>query len=212
MAIVGFYGKPDLFATITCNPKGPEIVENLAGQNASDRPDIVARVFNLKLNEIMDDIIQNEIFGKVVYYVYTIEYQKRGLPHCHLVIKIASPNSPSAANHYDKFVSAEIPDKDQNPLLHKAVTRHMIHGPCGFPSAPCYDKDAKFKCKKCFPKSISNETKTDKLGFPVMMRRKDGQSTTRNGIELNNQYVVPYNPFLLYKYDCHINVEICSSV
>lgn len=30
--------------------------------------------------------------------------------------------------------------------------------------------------------------------------------------ELNNQWVVPYNPYLLSRYNCHINVEICSGV
>lgn len=28
----------------------------------------------------------------------------------------------------------------------------------------------------------------------------------------DNRWVVPYNPYLLLKYDCHINVEICTSV
>ena len=29
---------------------------------------------------------------------------------------------------------------------------------------------------------------------------------------LNNQWVVPYNPYLVSKFDCDINVEICSTV
>ena len=45
MAIVRKYRKPDLFITMTCNPKWCEIEENLLpGQSASDR----ARVFNIK--------------------------------------------------------------------------------------------------------------------------------------------------------------------
>ncbi|KMQ91419.1 hypothetical protein RF55_8718 [Lasius niger] len=48
MAIVSKFGKPDLFITMTCNPKWREIKENiLPGQQASDRPDICARVFNI---------------------------------------------------------------------------------------------------------------------------------------------------------------------
>ena len=48
--IVAKLSKPDLFLTFTCNPKWPEIVANLLpGQTASDRPDLVARVFKLKL-------------------------------------------------------------------------------------------------------------------------------------------------------------------
>ena len=37
MCIVEHYGKPDLFVTVTCNPKGPEIVNNLLpGQTVSN--------------------------------------------------------------------------------------------------------------------------------------------------------------------------------
>ncbi|XP_025262562.1 uncharacterized protein LOC112637334 [Camponotus floridanus] len=43
MAIVSKFGKPDLFITMTCNPKWREIEENLLpGQQASDRSDICA--------------------------------------------------------------------------------------------------------------------------------------------------------------------------
>lgn len=30
--------------------------------------------------------------------------------------------------------------------------------------------------------------------------------------EVDNRSVVPYNPYLLEKYDAHMNVEICSSI
>lgn len=50
MAIVRDKGKPDLFITITCNPKWIEIQRELyPGQTASDRPDLVARIFRLKI-------------------------------------------------------------------------------------------------------------------------------------------------------------------
>ncbi|XP_063981074.1 uncharacterized protein LOC135164547 [Diachasmimorpha longicaudata] len=46
ITIVREYGKPDLFITMTCNLKWVEITENLSdGQIASDRPDLVTRVF-----------------------------------------------------------------------------------------------------------------------------------------------------------------------
>jgi len=51
MAIVRRLGKPDLFVTFTCNPSSPEITKALLpGQQAKDRPDIVSRVFKIKLN------------------------------------------------------------------------------------------------------------------------------------------------------------------
>lgn len=74
MAIVRQYGKPDLFITITTNPSWPEIKEQLLPhQKAQDRPDIVARVFQLKLDELILDL-KKGIFGKLEAYVCTIEF------------------------------------------------------------------------------------------------------------------------------------------
>ena len=71
MAIVRKYGKPDLFITFTCNPRWPEIQQNLArGATANDRPDLVARVFHAKLAELMRDITKNRIFGNVDACLY----------------------------------------------------------------------------------------------------------------------------------------------
>lgn len=87
MAIVRRFGKPDLFITFTCNPKWPDIERNLlSGQTSTDRPDLVARVFHLKLKELLKDITVKNVFGKVIAVVYTIEFQKRGLPHAHILL------------------------------------------------------------------------------------------------------------------------------
>lgn len=67
MAICQWAGYPDLFITITCNPKWPELNRFVTarGLNSDDRPDIVARIFKLKLEELMRDIHHNKIFGNV---------------------------------------------------------------------------------------------------------------------------------------------------
>jgi hypothetical protein len=36
--------------------------------------------------------------------------------------------------------------------------------------------------------------------------------TNRRGETFDNCYIVPYNPFLSTRCDCHINVEVCASV
>jgi Helitron helicase-like domain at N-terminus len=57
MALVRKFGKPDLFLTLSCNPKWPEITQLLdPHQKAQDRFDIVTRAFHVKLNKMMKDI------------------------------------------------------------------------------------------------------------------------------------------------------------
>ena len=71
MGIVRSLGKPDLFITMTCNPKWPEITrELLPGQSAADRPDLITRVFNLRLKELLRDLTKKLIFGKVLGKVF----------------------------------------------------------------------------------------------------------------------------------------------
>lgn len=66
LVIVRAYGKSDLFVTFTCNPTWPEIQnELLQGQTATDRPDLVARVFSLKLDAFKKDILNFQVLGGV---------------------------------------------------------------------------------------------------------------------------------------------------
>ena len=111
MTIVTKHGKPDIFLIMTANPKWPEIQENLLQhQNASDRPDIVSCVFNLKLKELLDDLHERHVLGRVTAFVYTIEFQKRGLPHAHLILFLADADKPQTTQDIDRLVSAKIPD------------------------------------------------------------------------------------------------------
>ncbi|KAL6646680.1 hypothetical protein ACP70R_015757 [Stipagrostis hirtigluma subsp. patula] len=69
VALCRRFGCPDLFITFTCNALWPEIEEALAfipGQQPSDRPDIVDRVFEMKLKLLVDDIEKYEFFGPIL--------------------------------------------------------------------------------------------------------------------------------------------------
>jgi hypothetical protein len=68
IAICRVYGPPDFFTTFTCNPKWPEIAAALTfepGQKPTDRADIVVRVYNMKLEELLADIKSGNSFGPV---------------------------------------------------------------------------------------------------------------------------------------------------
>ena len=87
MAIVRQYGNPDFFITFTANPSWPEIVEK-----GRDRPDIVSRVFQLRLKQFLLDL--KTFFGRAVAHISVIEFQKRGLPHAHILIIVEEkPNT-----------------------------------------------------------------------------------------------------------------------
>jgi len=87
MTYVRKFGSPDLFITMTCNPNWPEIQNNLLrGQKPKDCPDLVAQVFHLKLKKMIEMIKSGMIFGKQTARLYSIEWQKCGLPHAHILI------------------------------------------------------------------------------------------------------------------------------
>ena len=215
MAIVSRYGKPDLFVTFTCNPKCTDIQEALpATQHAHDRPDIVSRVFKLHMKELMLDITERHVLGVPVAHVYVIEFQKRGLPHCHLLIILDKDSKLREATDIDTIISAEIPDPATDPVLYDIVRKTMVHGPCGVLNSKsvCMSEG---KCTKDYPKDFREETSFAQDGYPHYRRRDNGR-TARTGYndqyEVDNRWIVPYNPYLLCKYGAHINVEACTSI
>ncbi|XP_057734375.1 uncharacterized protein LOC130949752 [Arachis stenosperma] len=103
----------------------------------------------------------------------------------------------------------ELPNPAKFPNLYRMVTKYMIHGPCGRirSSSPCM-KDG--KCSKFYPKQFVNETSFDDDGYPVYKRRDMGITVKLCGADIDNRFVVPYNPLLLMKYQAHINLEFCN--
>jgi len=225
MAIARHCGKPDIFLTMTANPSWPEIDDNLftyeddddnpdqprKRQTPSDRPDIVARVFAQKIKAMLKDI-KDGLFGDVQGFVFTIEFQKHGLPHIHLLIFLKQRFKIRDAAHVNSIVSAQIPDPVAHPTLYATVTKCMMHGPCGQANkkAPCMVDG---KCSKHYPKVFCSETRYGDDGYPEYARPDNGRTYANpKGQTFDNRNVVPYNPFLSARYDCHINVEICASV
>jgi hypothetical protein len=209
MALVRWFGKPELFITFTCNPKWPEITEKLQpGQSATDRQDVVNRVFNLKLKQFFKDLFSKAVLGNIKAYCWTLEEQKRSLKHIHLLAILQQPLTPEWV---DKIVCATIPDKTKMPRLHHIVTECMLHGPCGTfnRNAPCMVDG---QCKAGFPKEFRNTTLLTDDGFALYARPRDGNTHDKNGFLFDNRWVVPYNPWLLLTYQAHINTEVCGSI
>ncbi|XP_021997886.1 uncharacterized protein LOC110894937 [Helianthus annuus] len=141
--------------------------------------------------------------------VYTVEFQKRGLPHAYLCVFMKADHKVPTVEHIDPFISAEIPDKNEDPELYSLVCEIMIHGPCGHANLKCPCMVGN-RCSKNFPKKFLEATSVDSDGFPLYRRRDDGHTVVKKGVTLDNRSVVPYNKRLLRRYQAHINVEWCN--
>ncbi|XP_076960423.1 uncharacterized protein LOC143636811 [Bidens hawaiensis] len=117
-----------------------------------------------------------------LHYLFTqLNFQKRGLPHAHICLFLHSDHKIHNPENIDKFVSVEIPDKNEDAEFYSL-------------------------CSTKFPKKLQNETSIDSNGFPVYRRRDLGNVVVKSGVNLDNRHV-PYNKKLLKKYQTHINVE-----
>ena len=117
MAVVRKMGKPSLFVTMTCNPKWCEITAELGpNEQPQDRPDIVARVFKLKLDSLLEELYKDGIFGRVIAHLDVIEFQKRGLPHAHILIILAAEHRFQTPEEVDEVVCAELPIEPTPPV------------------------------------------------------------------------------------------------
>ncbi|XP_076923251.1 uncharacterized protein LOC143585322 [Bidens hawaiensis] len=181
MTLCKWFGYPDFFITITCNPKWHEVTRFLKDTTlkSEDRPDILCRLFKIKLDSMLKDLKDKAVLGKV------------------------------QAEHVDPFISAEIPDKNEDRELYNLVSELMIHGPCGAhnPTCPCMFDN---KCSKSFPKNFREATSVDSQGYSLYRRRDSGQFVQKGDIQLDNRSVVPYNKYLIKRYQAHINVEWCN--
>ena len=133
------YGRLDLFITLTCNPTWDEIQQLLLlGQSPMDRHDIITSVFRQKLKSLKDFIVRYQMFGTVGSWMYSVEWQKRGLPHAHILIWL-----------HDKVTSDEIDDVICAEISQTDVDKDLC-GPCGTlnPNSPCM---VHRKCSKRYP-------------------------------------------------------------
>ncbi|GFY04397.1 ATP-dependent DNA helicase [Trichonephila clavipes] len=151
------------------------------------------------------------IFGNERCHMYTVEWQKRGLPHVHIILWLKDKIRPESI---DKVICAELPDSKLDPSLYEIIRTTMIHGPCGHinKNSP---RMLNGNCTKKYPRCFQKETQTGEDGYSQYRRRSpdDGGIVTQiKGNNVDNRWVVPYNPVLSRTFNAHINVEFCNSV
>ena len=92
--------------------------------------------------------------------MYTVEFQKRGLPHAHIIIFLSPKDKIITSEDVNKIIFVEIPDEEEDPTLYDMVKNFMVHGPCGVanPKSPCMNNG---RCTKHFPKKFLDHTIID---------------------------------------------------
>ena len=207
LALLCKFGGSDLFITFTANPAWREVQDTLLpNQSVHKCPDLVARVFHQKLESLLDDIMNKNIFGEALSYVYTVEYQKCGLPHVHLLLFLDRMSCLSTPESIDQLISTELPDEETHPRLFALVKQFMIHGPCG-PGLVSSCMDDHGFCTKIFPKPFRERTEITGDSFVLARHRDDGCFIRIGNNFVDNRSVVSYCLYLTLRYEAHINVE-----
>ncbi|XP_070003326.1 uncharacterized protein [Nicotiana sylvestris] len=127
--------------------------------------------------------------------IYTVEFQKRGLPDAHILLFLHEHDKYPTAADIDRIIFAEIPDELADPVYYKAVHNFMMHGPCGSTrkSSPCMQNG---RCTKHFPKRFVESTTIDAEGHPIYRRRDNGRTIKKDGIDLDSRPSVKESIFL----------------
>jgi hypothetical protein len=172
----------------------------LQGQTAFDRPDVVVRVFHAKLNVFFENLKRGKYFEglETIYLFRVIEYQKRGMPHAHVVVKLK--DAPTADGDIERLIAwidthilARVPNETLEPELFALVHDHMTHQ-CSV--GYCLDKVGGV-CSKHFDRHILTERSTLMDNGIINYKR----------IADADLFVVPHNKQLLLDWRGHVNVE-----
>ena len=200
LAIAAAFGPPTFFITFTCNANWPEIQSLLRpGQDFTDVPIVVVRVFRQKLSALestLKTMFPNA--GRLLYIVHSVEFQKRGLPHAHILMKFE--HDCIHPTDIDAVVNAEMAS---NPDDAQLIQTYMMHNhPSGEPPKYCERLDAEGHkyCRFGYPQQLQTSTTIDAEGRIHYRRRKNG-----------DMMVVPHCLPLLRKFLCHINFEVANT-
>ena len=196
-----FPTSPTFWVTFTCNADWPEIQSQLLpGHTWRDEPFVVIRVFKAKVTQFIKsftNMFPNS--GGLQYLIERIEFQKRGLPHAHMLFKFKE--NLLHPDDIDRVVSAEMPENvDDASLIQKFMLHH--HPSENRPkSSYCQTIiNGERHCRFHYPHPITPQTTVDTQGQVSYHRRKE-----------QDHMVVEHILPLIRVFQCHINVQIAST-
>ena len=112
------FGKPDFFITLTCNTQWREIQDELfPGQNAKDRPELIARVFNQKVQHLKHIILDKHVLGHSVAHmeVNISSFQREKKKH--FVLKLEGVGGKK--KYTSRFIFYEQKETKLNPKIRR---------------------------------------------------------------------------------------------
>ncbi|CAG9825830.1 unnamed protein product [Phaedon cochleariae] len=112
--MVARHAKPDLFITFTCNPSWPEIEGILRGHQKW--------IWYVAYHtELIDELTTKQPFEVPLNYIYTVEFQKRGLPHAHFLVILRPEDRLDTVQQIDNAVCAQLLDRVHEPKAYGYV-------------------------------------------------------------------------------------------
>ena len=83
----------------------------------------MTRVFQEKLKSLLGELIKDSVLGKVICNTYVVEWQKRGLPHAHVLLILDSEHKIRNDADIDKIVTDEISNKIKEAKLFEIIKK-----------------------------------------------------------------------------------------
>jgi hypothetical protein len=166
-----------------------------------DIPVIVICVFKRKV-ALLEQALKTMFphAGGLLYCIHSIDFQKCGLPHIHILLKFCSDCITAA--EIDAVVSVEIPSNVRDAAL---VHKYMIHKhpSADKPPSKYYQHVNEYGQPIChfhYPHPLQTTTNIDIEGQVHYGRRNPG-----------DEWAVPHCFPLLQKFQCHLNFEVANS-
>ncbi len=196
-----YHPSPTFWVTFTCNADWPEIhLHLLPGQSWRDQPFLVVCVFKAKLCQFIT--VFSKMFpntGGIQYLIEHVEFQKRGLPHAHMLFKFR--HDLLHPLDIDRVVSAEMPDNPNDILLIEKFMLHHHPSPICPISSYCQSVvNGECVCQFHYPQPLTEQTTVNAEGCVHYQWWRE-----------QDRMVVEHILPLLRLFNCHINVQIAST-
>jgi hypothetical protein len=225
--------KCGFFITFTFNCGCPEICTLIGNTaNPADYPDLCCRLSTLKFRQLLKLCSgPNGLFGPVKGWLWSLEYQKRGNKHWHLVLMLdpAMKVDTSTPEFVDQYISAKVPaepvigepDYESKKYYYDLVTSLYIHDCEDNPQAACRVVRPNGDCRFGLPvarhseRTVLHQTTQAGVTYARPSENQGGNAFFKRCSGgrmklIDSRYVVPHNRVLTMLMGCHICVEFIT--